>query len=67
MEKEHVYEQTYQDYLSRIAGLDLKFTADKLDLQTDGKDVMIPFFGNTYRVSPAGISDPTGKTPQCQV
>ena len=63
MEKEHVYQQTYKDYLSRIAEIDLKFAADKLDLQVDGEDVLIPFFGKPYRVSPAGIADPAGKQP----
>jgi hypothetical protein len=67
MEKEHVYEQTYQDYLSRIAEIDLKFTADKLDLQMSGGTVMIPFFGKTYRVSTAEIADPAGKQPHLSV
>ena len=61
MEKEHIYEQTYRDYLSRIAQIDLKFTADKLGLKMSGKDVMIPLFDKTYRVSPEGIADSSGK------
>jgi hypothetical protein len=67
MEKEHVYEQTYNDYLSRIAGIDLKFVADKLDLQTSGENIMIPFFDKTYRVSAEGIADPTGRQPHLSV
>jgi hypothetical protein len=67
MEKEHVYEQTYQDYLSRIAEIDLKFTADKLDLQMSGGTVMIPFFGKTYRVSTQGIAGPSGKQPHLSI
>jgi len=67
MEKEHVYQQTYQDYLSRIAGIDLKFAADKLDLQVSGEAVMIPFFGKTYRVSPREIADPAGKQPHLSI
>ena len=58
MEKEHVYEQTYRDYLSRISGIDLKFAAAKLDLQMSGEAVIIPFFGKSYRVSTEGIADP---------
>jgi len=64
MEKEHVYQQTYKDYLSRIAGIDLKFAADKLDLQMSGDAVIIPFFGKSYRVSAKEIADPAGKQPQ---
>jgi len=67
MTEPHVYEQTYQDYLSRIAALDLKFTADKLDLRMSDEDVMIPFFGKTYRVSTREIVDPTGKQPHLSI
>ena len=67
MEKEHVYQQTYKDYLSRIAAIDLKFAADKLDLQMDGEDVLISFYGKPYRVSPAGIADPAGKQPHLSI
>jgi hypothetical protein len=67
MEKQHVYQQTYNDYLSRISGIDLKFAADKLDLQMSADAVMIPFFGNTYRVSTQGIADPTGKQPHLSI
>ena len=67
MNEQHVYQQTYNDYLSRIAGIDLKITADRLDLKMSGKEVMIPFFGKTYRVSPEGIADSAGKQPQLSV
>jgi len=67
MEKEHVYQQTYNDYLSRIAELDFNFTADKLDLQMSGEAVMIPFFGKSYRVSTQGIADPSGKQPHLSI
>jgi hypothetical protein len=67
MEKEHIYEQTYRDYLSRIADVDLKYTADKLDLKIEGKDVLIPIFGQTYRVSPDGISSASGQKPHLSI
>lgn len=67
MEKEHVYEQTYQDYRSRIAAIDLKFAADKLDLQMSGDAVIMPFFGKPYRVSTQGIADPAGKQPHLSI
>lgn len=67
MEKEHVYDQTYNDYLSRIAGIDLKFAADKLDLRMSGDEVIIPFFGKSYRVSAEGIADPAGKQPHLSI
>ena len=67
MEKTHVYEQTYRDYLSRIAGIDLKFAADKLDLKICGDTVIIPFFDKSFSVSPNGIADPSGRQPQLSV
>ena len=67
MDKEHVYEQTYRDYLSRIAAIDLTFAADKLDLKISDDAVMMPFFGKPYRVSPRGIADPAGKQPHLSV
>jgi len=67
MEKEHVYQQTYQDYLFRIAAIDLKFAADKLDLRMSGDAVIIPFFGKSYRVSTQGIADPAGKQPHLSI
>lgn len=67
MGKEHVYEQTYKDYLSRIAGIDLKFAADKLDLQMSGDTVIIPFFGKSYRVSAKEIADPAGRQPHLSI
>lgn len=67
MTEQPIYEQTYKDYLSRIAEIDLKFTADKLDLKMNGKEVIIPFFGKTYRVSPEGIADSAGKQPHLSV
>ncbi len=67
MEKDHVYQQTYQDYLARIAAIDLKFAADKLDLRMSGDAVIIPFFGKSYRVSTQGIADPAGKQPHLSI
>lgn len=67
MEKEHVYQQTYNDYLSRIAEIDLKFAAEKLGLQISGDAVEIPFFGKPYGVSPRGITDPAGQRPHLAI
>ena len=67
MEKDHIYEQTYTDYLSRIAELDLPFLADKLGIQLDGQHVIIPFFGKPYRISTKGITDPSNRQPHLSV
>jgi hypothetical protein len=67
MEKEHIYEQTYADYLCRIAELDFQFLADKLGIQLDAQDAIIPFFDRTYRISGKGIVDPSGGQPHLSV
>ena len=67
MKKPHVYEQTYTDYLSRIAELDFPFLADKLGIQLDGQHVIIPFFGKPYRISAKGITDPSNRQPHLSV
>ena len=67
MEKEHVYEQTYKDYLTRIAELDFKFIAPRLGIEVVGEDVIVPFFSKPYRVSIKGIIDPSGRQPHLAV
>ncbi|MFC1879932.1 DUF3786 domain-containing protein [Thermodesulfobacteriota bacterium] len=66
-EKSHVFEQTYEDYLSRIAGLDFNFIADTLGVKVDGDAVIIPFFGRPYRVSTKAITDPSGIQPHLSI
>jgi len=67
MKKEHVYEQTYKDYLSRIAVLDFQFLADKLGLELDGQEAIVPFFETTYRLSGDSIADSSGKQPHLSI
>ena len=67
MEKEHIYDQTYQDYLSRIAELDFPFIADKLGIKIDGHQVVIPFFDKPYRLSAKGITDSSNRQPHLSV
>ena len=67
MKEEHVYDQTYKDYLSRIAELDFPFLADKLGMKIDGQQVVIPFFGKFYRLSAKGITDSSNRQPHLSV
>ena len=59
-----VFEETYQDYLSRIAGIDLPDTAGRLGAAMDEGRAVIPLLNRTYRVSKAGIFGEDGKRPQ---
>ncbi|NNL75257.1 MAG: DUF3786 domain-containing protein [Desulfobacterales bacterium] len=67
MEKDHVYQQTYNDYLTRIAELDFKFIAPKLGVEVTGEEVIVPFFDKPYRISIKEISDPAGRQPHLSV
>jgi hypothetical protein len=67
MGKEHIYDQTYKDYLARIAELDFPFLADKLGIQIEGQDAIISFFGKFYRLSAKGITDSSNRQPHLSV
>jgi hypothetical protein len=66
-EKSKVFEQTYEDYLSQIAGLDFNFISATLGAQLDGAEIIVPFFGRPYRISTQGITDPAGKQPHLSI
>ncbi len=59
-----VFEETYNDYLSRIAGIDLTGTAAALGVVMDDGRAVIPLLNSTYRVSKDGIAREDGKRPQ---
>ena len=67
MQKASVFEETYTDYLARIAQLDFARIAGRLGAELSGEELIIPFFGNSYRVSKQGLSDPSGKRPDFSV
>ena len=66
-EKSKVFEQTYEDYLSQIAGLDFTFISAILGAQVDGDEIIVPFFGKPYRISAQAITDPSGKKPHLSI
>ncbi len=67
MEKDHIYDQTYKDYLSRIADLDFPFLSDRLGIKIVGQDAIIPFFSKLYRLSAKGITDSSNRQPHLSV
>ncbi len=67
MDKSSVFEETYTNYLARIAGLDFKKIAAQLGAEMIGDEMMIPSFGIPHRISAAGISDPSGNRPDFSV
>jgi len=55
--KAPVFEQIYQDYLARVAGLDLTGKQDLLGIRVEAQTVFIPFFNEGYKVTPLDITD----------
>jgi hypothetical protein len=46
-----VFEETCNDYLSRIAGIDLEVVAARLGAKVENGRAVIPLLGRPYRVS----------------
>jgi hypothetical protein len=66
-EKSSVFEETYANYLAQIGRLDFKKIADQLGAEKAGNELIIPFFGKPHRISPAGITEPSGSRPNFSV
>jgi hypothetical protein len=61
--KSSVFDETYNQYLARIAQIDFKPKEEILGIQVEGNEIVIPFFGRPYRVSTTKIVNPSGKQP----
>jgi len=62
--KAAVFEETYNDYLSQIAGIDLAAAAAALGAALEDGRAVIPLLNRTYLVSKEGIAREDGKRPQ---
>jgi hypothetical protein len=67
MQKSSVFEETYTNYLAQIAKLDFNKIADQLGAEMVGNELIIPVFGESHRISPAGITAPSGSRPNFSV
>lgn len=56
-----VFERHYEEYLARLAGIDLGSVAERLGLIQDKGRVYVMFFGGRYAVSAEGITDESGR------
>ena len=59
-----VFEETYNDYLSRIGGIDLAGAAAALGAAMDAGRAVIALLNRTYRVSKEGVAREDGQRPQ---
>jgi hypothetical protein len=58
-----VFEKNYHFYLGEIAKADFRAVNDTLGCRVDGDQMVIPFFGEEYRVSPSGMTNATNQRP----
>jgi len=63
VEKPSVFKETYQNYLDQIGEIDLDSRAEKLGGRVEKDEMVLSFFGQPYRISSRGITDPSGKQP----
>jgi hypothetical protein len=63
VEKPSVFKETYQNYLAQIGTIDLDSRAEKLGGCVEKDEMVLSFFGQPYRISSRGITDPSGKKP----
>ena len=63
MEKPSVFKETYQNYLEQIGKIDIDSRAEKLGGRIEKDEMVLPFFGQPYKISSRGITDPSGNQP----
>jgi hypothetical protein len=58
--KSEVFEKTYKDYLRQLSEIGYFAQAEILGADISGKNIIIPFYGEPYRISDTGIADSQG-------
>ncbi len=64
---ESVFDKTYEDYLARLAHVNLHGLENMLGVQVDGDTAIVPLYGRPHRVSARGIQDPLWKRPPLDI
>ncbi len=62
MPRAPVFDQTRQSYLEQIACLDFGALKDRLGIALEHDAAVVPVYGRPYRISPAGVMDPEGRS-----
>lgn len=60
-QKASVFEQIYQDYLRQLGQVDLQRIAKRIGAEMEGDSILVPLFGQLYKISSRGIVPPPGK------
>ena len=67
MKKAKIFEETYTNYLNKLAKLDLKKCAQNLGAEFSNNRLIIPFYNNTFSVTEEGITGVEGSSPSFAV
>ena len=62
-----IFEKNYIEYCAQIADLNFAAIKEKLGIEQDGNQMIVPFFNNVYFVSKEGIVDASGVRPDYMV
>jgi hypothetical protein len=66
-QRSEIFEKNYMQYCAQIADLDFTALKEKLGIEQDQDQVIIPFFDNKYLVSKEGIFDKSGARPDYMI
>ncbi len=58
-----IFEETYQDYLKQLVGIDFASRSKILEIEIRGGEAFISLMEKTYQVSPKGVYERSGKEP----
>ncbi len=62
-QKAPIFQKIYQDYLKQLSQVDLQTIAKRIGVEMEGDSILVPLFGQLYKISSRGIVDPSGKEP----
>lgn len=62
-----IFEKTYENYLTQIAGVDLGKRAETLGGIMEDNALLIPFLGDVHRITPEAIKNSDGNIPDFDV
>lgn len=58
-----IFQRTYENYITQISKVDFRFVEKRLGVSVLGEEITIPLFGEIYKVTEEGITDPAGEKP----
>lgn len=59
--KSKVFEKTYKDYLKQLSETNYLAKAEMIGAEISGNNLIISFYGKSYKISDSGIMDSEGK------